>query len=102
VVTAAEALPPTPCGHPRLRVAPDRMCRRNSNGGVKDAQTARTIATALAIIGVLAMTALADDAGALGLGYRRPPSVRPGPVVLVAPSGTLGTFGVWHPPSASL
>jgi hypothetical protein len=33
-----------------------------------------TIATALAIIGVLAMTAPADDAGALGYGYRSPVS----------------------------
>ena len=32
-----------------------------------------TVATALAIIGVLAMSAPADDAGALGLGYRTPP-----------------------------
>jgi hypothetical protein len=31
-----------------------------------------TIATALAIVGVLAMTAPADDAGALGVGYRTP------------------------------
>ena len=33
-----------------------------------------TIATALAIIGVLAMTASADDAGALGYRYRLPVS----------------------------
>jgi hypothetical protein len=33
-----------------------------------------TIATSPAIIGVLAMTAPADDAGALGYGYRLPVS----------------------------
>jgi hypothetical protein len=54
-----------------------------------------TIATALAIIRVLAMTAPADDAGALGLGYRTSPiSYDWGRCT----GGTLGTF--WRLASA--